>query len=249
MEPPRWTRTQRRVAATVAGLLVLGVLVLTWVRLNRPADCTVRTPDRVVELDQRNAERAAVAVASVVRRGGSTPDATRAVDRALRVSSADAEAVATALTGHAQAALTCRHGGSSVSESDKLDARGLTRRAEAVRRNMLAAFGAMPMGGFAPGGVHTGHMPGSAHYEGRAVDVFFRPVSAANKTRGWALAQYLVAEADRLAIDTVIFDDRIWTARRGDEGWRDYRIDINGMSPEVVRVLQHRDHVHVDVAD
>jgi hypothetical protein len=92
-------------------------------------------------------------------------------------------------------------------------------------------------------------MPGSAHYQGRAIDVFFRPVNAGNKARGWQLAQYLVARADRLSINTVIFDDRIWTAARADEGWRHYRVDVTGRSAATARVLEHRDHVHVDVAD
>ena len=68
-------------------------------------------------------------------------------------------------------------------------------------------------------------MEGSAHYEGRAIDVFVRPIDADNRSRGWAIAQYLVAQADRLDIQTVIFDDRIWTAAgvRSGNGWRDYR--------------------------
>ena len=92
-------------------------------------------------------------------------------------------------------------------------------------------------------------MPGSAHYEGRAVDVFVRPISPRNKTRGWAMAQYLVAHAERLEIDTVIFDGRIWTARRAGQGWRDYEPDTSGRSRAVAAILEHRDHVHVDVAD
>jgi hypothetical protein len=92
-------------------------------------------------------------------------------------------------------------------------------------------------------------MPGSAHYEGRAIDAFVRPVSPRNKQRGWALAQYLVANAARLSIDTVIFDDRIWTARRAAEGWRHYSVATDGKPRAVARVLEHRDHVHVDVAD
>jgi hypothetical protein len=102
------------------------------------------------------------------------------------------------------------------------------------------------MGGFQPGGVTEGHMEGSAHYEGRAVDIFVRPVNADNLRRGWAIAQYLVAQADRLAIRTVIFDDRIWTAGRSGQGWRDY--DPLSSSGDR-QVLEHRDHVHVDVAD
>ena len=88
-------------------------------------------------------------------------------------------------------------------------------------------------------------MEGSAHYEGRAIDAFVRPVSPANRTRGWAIAQYLVSQADRLAIRTVIFDDRIWTsgARSGD-GWRDYDPPERSGDPAI---LEHRDHVHVDV--
>ena len=88
-------------------------------------------------------------------------------------------------------------------------------------------------------------MAGSAHYEGRAVDIFVRPISRANKIRGWAIAQYLVAQADRLDIKTVIFDGRIWTAgRRSDDGWRVY--DPPERSGDRA-ILEHRDHVHVDV--
>ncbi len=86
-------------------------------------------------------------------------------------------------------------------------------------------------------------MSGSTHYSGRAVDIFLRPVTAANTTRGWAIASYLVAQSDRLDIQTVIFDDRIW--RRGRDGWRDY--DVPASSTGDMAILEHRDHVHVDV--
>ncbi len=88
-------------------------------------------------------------------------------------------------------------------------------------------------------------MKGSAHYEGRAIDVFVRPISAANKRTGWAIASYLVAHASRLQIDHVIFDKRIWTAgARSEKGWRRYD---PGNAPGDRAVLEHRDHVHVDV--
>ena len=67
-------------------------------------------------------------------------------------------------------------------------------------------------------------------------------VDDANQQRGWALAQYVVAHADRLDVQTVIFDDRIWRAGR-DSAWRDYRAPTGG-DPVI---LEHRDHVHVDV--
>jgi hypothetical protein len=72
-------------------------------------------------------------------------------------------------------------------------------------------------------------------------------VSADNKVRGWAIAQYFVAMADRLGIEHVIFDDRIWTSgSSSDEGWRDY--DPPERSGDRA-ILEHRDHVHVDVFD
>ena len=92
-------------------------------------------------------------------------------------------------------------------------------------------------------------MVGSAHYEGRAIDVFFRPITRQNRVRGWAMAQYLVANAERLELNTVIYDGRIWTARRSFQGWRTYRVNRSGRSAATMAILEHRDHVHLDVAD
>jgi hypothetical protein len=155
----------------------------------------------------------------------------------------DARVLASALTGQSGAAFACDLDGDVDQADAALTRRGLTDRADAVRREVRAAFGALPVGGFAPGGVSTGHVQGSAHYDGRAVDVFFRPVTSANRAHGWAVAHYLVAQARRLDIRTVIFDDRIWVAGR-DSSWRDY--DPPARSGDRA-VLEHRDHVHVDV--
>jgi hypothetical protein len=161
---------------------------------------------------------------------------------------ADARALASALTGNHEAAFWCDTPGDAEEASDRLDESGLVRRAARVRSELEAAFGPLSLGGFAPGGVLTGHMEGSAHYEGRAVDVFVRPVNAENQKRGWAMAHYLVAQADRLSIRTIIFDDRIWHAgARSDDGWTDY--DVPSSSRGDRAILEHRDHVHVDVAD
>ena len=217
----RLTRRGWTVLVVVAVLVVAGVTTVV-VRALRPPDCVLED-GHTVELDQRAAERRATAAATAVfREGGS---------------------------GLGAAALTCRHGGATTAEPDTLDRHGLTGRAEAVRTDLLDRFGRLALGGYAPGGVRTGHMPGSAHYDGRAIDVFFRPPNAANKTRGWAMAQYLVAHADRLAINTVIFDARVWTAARAEDGWRAYHVDVTGKSRQTARILEHRDHVHVDVAD
>ncbi|MDQ3165223.1 MAG: hypothetical protein M3Q17_03515 [Actinomycetota bacterium] len=155
-----------------------------------------------------------------------------------------ARTVASALTGYSPAALSCRVDEPKDSGQRPLG-NGLTENAGAVLDDVERAFGALPAGGFAAGGVRSGHAPGSAHYEGRAVDFFFRPVNDVNSRRGWALAQYLVANADRLAVRTVIFDDRIWTAARSGDGWREYAEPDSAGDPVILR---HLDHVHVDVA-
>jgi hypothetical protein len=160
---------------------------------------------------------------------------------------ADARALASALTGYSPSRFSCevRAGGSLSAE--KVGRSGLTARARAVRTDIERAFGNQPVGGFAPGGVSTGHQKGSAHYDGRAIDVFVRPVNPDNKRKGWAIASYVVAHASRLDVDHVIFDKRIWTAgTRSESGWRDYD---PGDTPGDRTVLEHRDHVHVDVLE
>jgi hypothetical protein len=160
---------------------------------------------------------------------------------------ADARVLASALTGNSPGAFTCVVDDDADEAPDRLVRTGLTRRADVLRRDVEAAFGDLSLGGFAPDGVRDGHQPGSTHYEGRAIDIFVRPVSPENRTRGWAIAQYLVAQADRLVIQHVIFDDRIWTSgSRSDEGWRDY--DPPERSGDRA-IIEHRDHVHVDVQD
>ena len=154
----------------------------------------------------------------------------------------DARVLASALTGYSPAAFSCvtRHGNLA---REPLGRNGLTKRADVVRRDLLATFGKLPTGGYRPGGVSAGHMEGSAHYEGRAVDVFLRPVNQVNKRRGWAYAQYLVASAAERNIQTVIFDDHIWTAG-SEDGWQPYTAPRRAGNPDTLR---HLDHVHVDV--
>lgn len=162
----------------------------------------------------------------------------------------DARTVASALTGNSEAALSCVVDGPEASEQAAGDD-GLTKRADFVRRAVVTAFGELALGGFEPGGVSTGHMEGSAHYEGRAIDIFFRPVTDTQQRRGWVVAHYLIANADRLDIEHVIFDDQIWTAGNlSEDGWREF--DPPGLSEddsaERRAILEHRDHVHVEVA-
>jgi hypothetical protein len=156
----------------------------------------------------------------------------------------NARTLATALTGREPATVSCQVDAPEPSGQPEGED-GLTDNARRLRDDVRATFGRLPDGGYAPGGVRTGHAEGSAHYEGRAVDFFFRPVGGARTRRGWALAHYVVARATDLEVETVIFDERIWTARRSDEGWRAY--EVSGRSGDE-DILLHRDHVHVDVA-
>jgi hypothetical protein len=154
----------------------------------------------------------------------------------------DGRALASSLTGFSPASFSCDLDGGAPSADTELTGTGLTPRADATRKELLEAFGRLSLGGFDADGVNSGHMEGSAHYDGRAIDVFVRPINAANKVKGWAIAHWSVANAARLDIRTVIFDDRIWTAGR--DGWRDY--DPPSSSGDI-KILEHRDHVHVDV--
>jgi hypothetical protein len=157
----------------------------------------------------------------------------------------DARAVASALTGYSPARFSCVvHRPHDLAAQEERRS-GLTPRAAKVRRGLERAFGHLALGGFAPGGVTDGHMKGSAHYDGRAIDVFVRPVDEANNRLGWAIAQYLVAQAHRLEIEHVIFDQRIWTTGAlSEKGWRHYRPPERSGNRAT---LEHRDHVHVDV--
>ena len=196
--------------------------------------------DALVKIDGYQSMRITEAAQAVQRSG---------FPEAYEEHAAGARALASALTGYSRASFTCVVDEPDVAQ-EFAGASGLTSRAERVREDLQSTFGKVSLGGFAPGGVSTGHMQGSAHYEGRAIDVFVRPINPDNRRRGWAIASYLVSQADRLAIDHVIFDGRIWSAGgRSDDGWRPYRPTVPASASAATRkILEHRDHVHVDVA-
>lgn len=143
-------------------------------------------------------------------------------------------------------ALTCRISAASVTDTPKEPPLGLTPRAQAVLGEVRDEFGEVPAGGFGPEETLPGRSPDGEHSRGRAIDFFFRPYEDADNERaGWQLANWSVANAERLGIRTVIYRDRIWSARRSVQGWREYR--FRGPDPDN-SINRHLDHVHVDVA-
>lgn len=83
----------------------------------------------------------------------------------------------------------------------------------------------------------------SDHPAGRAVDYMIPGWNtAAGNQRGWQLARWTQANAARLRVKYVIFDDRIWRASKASRGWTPYT-HPNG--PTRNPTLRHLDHVHV----
>lgn len=202
--------------------------------LLQPAECTIATPDGEVQINREEAQAATTAVA-LRARGLEAPD-TPGIDAALL------GLLAQGPPEDAGPVLSCRGSASRDLEEEQLGASGLTPRAERLRLAMAKVFGEQSLGGFAPGGIQQGHGADSTHYGGRAIDIFFRPVTEENRRQGWILAHWLVAHADDFDVQYVIFDDRFWSVHSPRGHWRNYD------APEPRNeILRHLDHVHVDV--
>jgi hypothetical protein len=236
---PRWPIVGLLLLAVLCVLTLLGPGLLSSLRLGggpllAGPECTVRTPDGEIGLDRAEAQLATTAVA-LRARGAEAPD-TSGIDEAAL------QRLAEGPSGDAGPSLSCRGSAADDLPEQQLTAAGLTPRAEQVRTAMTEVFGEQSLGGFAPGGVGQGHGADSTHYDGRAIDIFFRPVSEENRRQGWMLAHWLVAHAEDLDIQYVIFDDRFWSAHLPRGQWHDYEAPDPGNE-----ILRHLDHVHVDV--
>jgi hypothetical protein len=92
--------------------------------------------------------------------------------------------------------------------------------------------------------------PTSDHPLGRACDFTVgRLGSFPNEEHqrvGWALAEWFRVYADRLHVDYVIWDGRIWSVARAGEGWRRY--DGGGIyDVSTSPTASHRDHLHLSL--
>ncbi|MEL4503873.1 hypothetical protein AAEX63_03110 [Luteococcus sp. H138] len=81
--------------------------------------------------------------------------------------------------------------------------------------------------------------PGSDHHTGRAADVML-PNYRSNQALGWEIANEMRSRASELNISYVIFQQKIWSVARSDEGWRP-------MADRGGDTANHIDHVHISV--
>ncbi|PDP86738.1 hypothetical protein CQJ94_15705 [Glycomyces fuscus] len=242
----RWTGVVVAVAVLVV-LAVAAVVSVRWVARNTDLfptstpwgpECSVWTGEAHVRLDRDQARRATTAAAVAVQGDSAPVDAPDTSDIP--------EPVMTLLEEgpeeDAGPSLTCRSTKNpELRVQEELEPSGLKPRAQHLLEGMEEHFSGLSTGGYLPGGFDTGHGEDSAHYDGRAIDVFYRPVNEDNRRAGWVMAHWLIAHAPDYEIDVIIFDDRIWSTSFPSLGWRDYEADPDN------EILRHLDHVHVDV--
>jgi hypothetical protein len=253
---PELARRRRRFFATV-GTVLLGLLVLVVApflhdsdaatpgqRAVQPQGCSLLVGGSPVRLDSALAMTLTDIAGRDQNAGASVQHTAAQVATAWPAQALDAAAVATALRGYVPAALACT-ATLPAATRQPIQANGLTARANAMWDAIKRIFGPLPAGGFMPGGVQSGHVPGSAHYEGRAIDFLYRPITAKSIQHGWVLAQWAEAHAVAMQIATVIFDARIWTP--GDWSSRSWRPYVYPDGTTTNPTLMHDDHVHLDV--
>jgi hypothetical protein len=208
--------------------------------------CQLRvSPNVTVALTTREARIATqLAAASLRARGSLTALATILDAQLVAITPTKAPGAARVLRGLVPAyALNCAAARPVVSP-EEMGRSGLTPRAAALRAAVLDAIGPVSMGGFRAGGLKSGHVDNSAHYDGRAIDVFINGRTTTGSARGWTLAQWLVAHAEERGVLSVIWSDRIWTIWASGVGWRPY---VHPSGNTTNPTLRHLDHVHTAV--
>jgi len=84
------------------------------------------------------------------------------------------------------------------------------------------------------------------HENGRAIDVMIPYAdyqSAEAKAYGWKVVRWILANRTALGVKYVIYDKKIWSVARQDEGWRTYT-HYTGCTSDT---CLHYDHIHVSV--
>jgi hypothetical protein len=118
----------------------------------------------------------------------------------------------------------------------------ITARTASILAQLRAAFPGSSWSCWSP-------RPGtnSEHPLGRACDGTFgnsigTPATGASLEAGWAVLNWLKVHATRLRIEYLIWQGRIWSVARADEGWRHY--NGGGMHTPAAVTGGHFDHAH-----
>lgn len=162
---------------------------------------------------------------------------------------ATAQHLAGAISGRGAAQVTCTPDVRLASSRrasghwapEQMGSDELTARTRYVRDLVKSGFGETNLGGWCPSGCTSGHVTGSDHYTGQAIDVMILPYTDPDRIAdGNRLADWLVANAGKLGIKYVIWRAQIWAP---DEGWHPYDHPSGSSDP----TLAHMDHIHVSV--
>lgn len=96
----------------------------------------------------------------------------------------------------------------------------------------------------------------SEHYDGRAVDTFFNVRNATQRSNASALLTWLLkpdaagnafANARRLGVMYVIWNNKMWSSYRSSEGWRPYSSCATTPSTSYDTTC-HRNHIHISLS-
>jgi hypothetical protein len=123
----------------------------------------------------------------------------------------------------------------------------ITVRMRSVYEQTLAAFPESTWACYSP-------RPGSKseHPIGRACDVAFGNAigqypTPAQLEYGWQVTDWLQEHAEILGVEYLIWQGKIWSLARADEGWRDY--SGGGMHDPGDVTGGHFDHLHITVRE
>jgi peptidoglycan hydrolase-like protein with peptidoglycan-binding domain len=102
----------------------------------------------------------------------------------------------------------------------------------------------------------TDPLPTSEHYDGRALDYFLDVHVARQRAEAQAFIAWLFADdaqgrpyanARRLGVMYLIWNNRIWGAYRASEGWRPYS-GCASRTSSAYDTTCHRDHIHISLS-
>lgn len=150
----------------------------------------------------------------------------------------DAVTLSAALGGREPASMSCTFLPAQQVPVQAAGNTGLTARAQSVHDNLRTDFGSQ---------LRT---RAGTQGNGRALDALLTGAATRREQQGWAIAQWAIAHADALDIDTVIFDGKTWSRSRSADGWRPYPASTatHGGQTTVSATTAYADRVYIEVA-